>query len=57
MSKSDKKTGDSLPEDPALRNSTQKVSVGGQVVLCLKLLGILGLLGGLLWFFEQVRVQ
>ena len=55
MSKQEK--GNSATENQAVNSTPGATTVGRQVTLTLKLIGILALLGGLLWFIDKIAVQ
>ena len=57
MNNSDKNMLASTREEKKDNISPQRATTGQQVVLTLKLIGVVGLLGGLLWVLDNVRVQ
>jgi len=57
MNNSDKNTMASARDEQKDNDFTQRATTGQQVVLTLKLIGIMGLLGGLLWVLDKIRVQ
>jgi len=57
MKYSDKENVTVTPEEQTAHDFAPKATVRQQFVLTLKLIGIVGLLGGLLWVLDNISAQ
>jgi len=57
MNNSNKKKMASAREEHRVSDPAQRATTIQQILLTLKLIGIVGLVGGLLWALDNIRVQ